>query len=358
VAPMICGRYAFCAIVKYTVIKRGIYSQMNDLKVFISHRHDDVEIVNVISDHLKEWGVDKDSIFQSTDPSNGLTPGNNIKDELEEKLTKVNLLLLIYTDNNADWSYCMWECGIAQGKSTVPTRTVVFQCTSDEPTVFQNELRIDVRSLIEIQRFVETFHKQADFIPGNENSNGLYPDISDEIMLKRSERFFGELNEVVPPGTFSSRHMWDFIRLRLDSSNVTNIENEGNKEKKLLIIKEHLEILEPKYPTVGGSVDTAIKQFGFVGYTKELKMHSIIDRWIEEDSTGNDAWVYNIYEAIYQSLTNSQSVPLGNIMKSVRINVDWWFLPVITRMRSYSDNSREFDLYLVQVEYDKAIFQK
>ncbi len=330
---------------------------MSELNVFISHLHDNIEIANVISSHLKEWGVNEDSIFQSSDPSSGLTPGNNIKEELQDKLTKVNLLLLIYTDSDADWAYCMWECGIAQGKSTVPTRTVVFQCTKDEPTVFKDELRVVV-SPSEIRRFVEDFHKKSSFIPSInpvDDTQGFSPDVSDEMILTRSERFFDELDEVIPSGTSSSRHMWDFIRLKLDSGYVTEIEDEDDIEKKLCIIKEQFELREPRYTTLGSSVDTALKQFGFAGYEEGLKLNSIIERWREEDTTNNDAWIEDLYDSIYRALTNSQSVPLGNMMKSVRVGVNWWFLPIVTRMRSYRDNSREFDLYLVLTDIDSTL---
>ncbi|MBV1909357.1 MAG: toll/interleukin-1 receptor domain-containing protein [Kangiellaceae bacterium] len=328
---------------------------MNKVNVFISHRSQDVKLANVISKHLREWGIEEKAIFQSTDPKRGLGPGSTIKAELEKKLADVNILILLYTDPEARWFYCMWECGVAQGKSSIKTKTIVFQCTEEEPAVFEGELRVII-SEIEIKRFVENFHRKPGFIPSakkEEKPVAFAPDIGDDLIQTRSERLYEELVNHIPSGTSSSRHMWDFIRLRLDSDFVKKIENIKEKKGKNAreditnIIAENFEIKKPQYSTVGGNVDTALKQFGFASFEDGMKLDDLIVRWKESDESEEHDWISDLYGSIYNSLTNSPSVPSNNMMKSVRIGVEWWFLPIVTRIRSYRDGSCEFDLYLV-----------
>ena len=51
---------------------------MSDLNidVFISHRHADKEVADVINTHLQKWGIAERQIFQSSRPRQGLSPGD------------------------------------------------------------------------------------------------------------------------------------------------------------------------------------------------------------------------------------------------------------------------------------------
>ncbi len=323
---------------------------MSSPKIFISHRQDDVKIANVVSNHLREWGVADDAIFQSTDPRRGLTPGDGVKDELQRRLEEVNMLILVYTYAEEDWSFCMWECGIAQGQSTMKTRTIVLQCTEDEPTVFKNEMRVRVQPQ-EIRRFAEDFHKKPGFFPSSDSSlsEPFAKDTSAEVITTRGERLFSDLEAAIPSGSATSKHLWDFIRLRLGSRLMKKVAELDDEDAIKRIIEENLELRRPRYVGIGNSVDTAVRQFGFGSYEEGLKLSDLIARWTKMDSTKDSQWADELYEAIYRAVTNSQSAAAASRFRSVREDADWWFLPAVTRMRGLRDLSVEFDVYLVRV---------
>ncbi len=326
-------------------------------KIFISHRQDDAKIATVVSKHLREWGVADDAIFQSSDPQRGLTVGEEVKSQLEKMLEEINLLILLYTYLEEDWSYSMWECGIAQGKSTVKTRTVVLQCTEDEPTVFRNELRIRV-SPREIRRFAEDFHNKVDFFPSNEGEDetAFAGNTSAEVITSRSERLFSELSATIPSGSATSKHLWDFVRLHLNSKVAQAISNLDDEEKIRGMIRGNLELRRPKFVGIGNSVDTAVRQFGYGSFQPGLKLSDLITKWAKNDTTSQTAWADELYEAIFRAVTNSQSTAASSRFKSVREDVEWWFLPAVTRMRGLRDHSLEFDVYLIRVpEADRKV---
>lgn len=329
-------------------------TEMTTPKVFISHRHADAKIANVITKHLKEWGVEENNIFQSSDPLKTLPAGTTLKSEIYTKLQEINFLILLYTYDDADWSYCMWECGIAQGKSTAPNRTIVVQCTDDEPTVFKDEIRVRVTEN-NIMSFTNDFHRKAGFIPPLENQSheiAFSPNTPEDVIETRSGRLFRELSEKIPSGRSSSQHLWDFIRLRLDARHVAKIKElgkSGERDTMLHIIRDNVELREPRFFGIGNSVDTAVRQFGYAGYQSDLHLKDLVQRWSEIDETGEQEWVSDVYETIRRAVTNTPPTAVSNTLRSVREGAEWWFYPAITRMRTFRDHSLEFDMYLIRV---------
>ena len=132
--------------------------------IFISHRHSDKRIADVINKHLRSWNVRGGQIYQSSSPQQGTRPGTVLSEDLKKKLSQANLLILVYTLPDEDWSYCMWECGVATDPKTEHTRIIVLQCTESAPTVYQDHLRVAVNRE-GIHDFVGRFHRDSEFFP-------------------------------------------------------------------------------------------------------------------------------------------------------------------------------------------------
>ena len=72
--------------------------------------------------------------------------GRGLNDQLRQALWNTEVLILVYTSADQDWSYCMWECGVATQPQSPNTNIIVFQCGSDVPAPFQDVLRVNARS--------------------------------------------------------------------------------------------------------------------------------------------------------------------------------------------------------------------
>jgi hypothetical protein len=134
--------------------------------LFISHRHDDRAVADVVRRFIEARSGGRVTVHQSSSPdAEGPKQGENINDELRRALWSASVVLLIYTTRDQDWSYCMWECGVAQSPTSSTTRTIVFQCAEQFPTVFADQLRVGLRNEKDVEKFVTDLLTDPGYFP-------------------------------------------------------------------------------------------------------------------------------------------------------------------------------------------------
>jgi hypothetical protein len=74
------------------------------------------------------------------------------------------VIILVYTDSTKDWSYCIWECGVA-AQPPNPARLVILTDSNRVPTAFANETRFRARELFDVQHFVNVLLTSAEYFP-------------------------------------------------------------------------------------------------------------------------------------------------------------------------------------------------
>jgi hypothetical protein len=109
--------------------------------IFISHRHADKAIADVVAEFLDERSAGSATIYCSshTDFVHP-TAGDSLEVSLKRALGASDVVVLIFTSEAEDWSWCMWECGVA----TYPnderaTKVVVLQCGDASPRVLRGQ---------------------------------------------------------------------------------------------------------------------------------------------------------------------------------------------------------------------------
>ena len=134
--------------------------------LFISHRHADAPIANAIRQFVRTQSRGKVAVFQSS-AATAVRPriGRVLSRELMDALWKVAVVILIYTTPDEDWSYCMWECGVAMDPRSPDTRIIVFQCGDHAPAVFADQVRVNARNPVDIQKFTNEFLTSEQFFP-------------------------------------------------------------------------------------------------------------------------------------------------------------------------------------------------
>lgn len=138
--------------------------------LFISHRHDDRAIASVLRKFIQSRTGGRVAVFQSSSAeADGPKQGENVAEELRRALWHASVVVLIYTTRDQDWSYCMWECGVAQLPGPASTKTIVFQCADQFPMVFADQLRVGLKSEQDIETFVNDLLTDPDTSP---SSNG------------------------------------------------------------------------------------------------------------------------------------------------------------------------------------------
>ena len=202
--------------------------------LFISHRHADREIADVVRNFITYRGGGDVDVFQ-TSSADAQAPkiGRNINRELMKALWKSEVLILIYTSQERDWDYCMWECGVATHRESDDTHVIVLQCGRQLPRVFADQVAVDIRDPEKVRRFVNDFLTDPDFFPGrNEAVTRFQP--NDANVERMARGLYDELQNIVRPDDDHDQiEEWPavpFVRLGLTSSQVRQIAEEDDDD--------------------------------------------------------------------------------------------------------------------------------
>jgi hypothetical protein len=304
--------------------------------IFISYRFADKPIAEVIRKYLSFWGFN--SIYQAgagASAAKSARVGENLPDQLRKALDESQLVILVYTFADEDWSWCMWECGLASHPGKVDTtRVVVFQCTSiDTPKVFSDEVMVRVEDPNSIRDFTKQLHRDEDFFKGK---LAYRPELSDTDLESISTAFYQELRSVIPSGQREERFRWDRFTLKLENP-AGFIDIEPN-EKTLQELQSELVVIHP--------FGNALKHFGYANPRDGLKLSDIVERWIQEtrdrQNVSND-WIKELCLEIQRAIDDYPAKPQWQQLNSVVDREPYY--PVINHMRILPDNSMEFDVY-------------
>jgi hypothetical protein len=304
-----------------------------DLKVFISHRFDDKRIADVIHGNLNRWGLD---VYQAGAPGAGPQVGDSLSDELREVLEDVDLVILVYTFTDEDWSWCMWECGVAtHPRQADATRVVVFRCSKYEsPRQFAQQVNVDV-TFEGIRDFTTQLHRNEGFFKGRP---AHWPRISDQNLEVMSRAFYEELRPVIPTRKMEERPRWDRFTLKLEPP-ADRLNFKTNEDEVVRLIQSELFVTKP--------FGNALMHFGYANLESGLKLSDLVERWTEEtrerENVSKD-WIKGLCLEIRRAIDAFPAEPSWQGLSSVHFGPASYF-PVLNHMRVLPDGTMEFDVY-------------
>jgi hypothetical protein len=314
-------------------------SEQKPIKIFISHRFDDKPIADVINRNLARWGFD--DIYQAGAPGSGPRVGDSLTDELRDALEDVDLVILVYTFTDEDWSWCMWECGLAtHPRQANATRVVVFQCTRyDSPRQFAQQVNVDV-DLEGIRNFTKQLHRNEDFFRGRP---AFRPRLSDENLDGLSKDFLDELAPVIPSGQREERYRWDRFTLKLEPP-AGRLNFETNDDEVVRLIQSELFVTQP--------FGNALLHFGYANLEGGLKLSNLVERWTGETRERENVskeWIKGLCLEIRRAIDAFPAEPSWQPLNSVSFTRTSYY-PVLNHMRVLPDGSMEFDIYFYAVK--------
>lgn len=222
---------------------------MDEPMTFISHKHADRAIAQVIAAFIEERSNNTVRVHLSSNPDfGGPKFGPSLNAQLRQALWDTDVLLLVYTSADQDWQYCMWECGVATHPTTPDTSIIVFQCGTDVPAPFQDVLRVNVRSLDDVKKFTDQFLRNPNFFP--KLKVALAPSVRDASVDNYAKDFHKQINDVLPPpdvGLAEEWPAWPYLRVELPRSEIEKIEQANEAERAKLsyeIVKNFGEVAD------------------------------------------------------------------------------------------------------------------
>ena len=95
--------------------------------LFLSHKHSDARIAFQLADFLRRESGGRVVIHLSSDARfDGPKFGPNVNAQLRKALWDSDAFVLLHTTPDENWSYCMWECGVATDPNSPDTAVIVF----------------------------------------------------------------------------------------------------------------------------------------------------------------------------------------------------------------------------------------
>ncbi len=315
-----------------------------DARIFISHKHADKQIALTVAQFIKEKTANRVAVHDSSSAEfEGPRIGKNLNDELKNALAQADVVILIYTSEDEDWQYCMWECGLAIDPwDEHPTDVVVLQCGSASPKPFADTLRVDARDLESLTAFTQAFLTSADFFP---NLKGKISEFNpeDRTLKKYAKELYDNLATVIPApqaGQISDLTSSTFLRIELPPEAVDEIEAAQANDQ----LRVTMDALRDSGLIVENERATAL--FGFkIG--RHTTIGKVLREW-ENAAHGEKAlWFESLAHQI--SLAVLEKYPDGVPWAPYSSERKRSTIPYVGRSRRTASDAMEFDTYFIPV---------
>jgi hypothetical protein len=319
--------------------------------LFISHKHDDSKIADAIRIFVSMSSGGRVDVFQSsTALADSPKAGRSLTKQLRDTLMRASVVILVYTAQDKDWTYCMWECGVAshpQDPEGLDTRIILFQCTGSSPALFADQVNVNTRNLVDIQKFTDDFLTSPDFFPGLGRAVTDFQSHGPEVASAAAD-FCQKLQPVLPPEKEDPSIEWPafpYLQFELDFKDVELIKKSGPKNR-----AEAYNVIQEK--CVISSADKYGEQlFGVPSFPSDMSFKQLADNWRENYPDSQSKWVEALSGQIMDGAMWRFSKPVWKLMQG--LNDDCWYAPIMNRVRKIpAQQLMQFDIYFYKFDVD------
>jgi hypothetical protein len=318
--------------------------------LFISHKHKDSSIGQVLAAFIEEKSGARVKVFLSSDPSfQGPKLGKNLNAQLRDALWNSDVLLLIYTSEEEDWQYCMYECGVATDRHSPDTKIIVFQCGADVPSAFEDIRRVNALSLNDVRQFVDELLRDPTFFP-KRNGAALSRNLRDSIIESHATELHKNLESVIPKPkrTLERRALWPYLRVEMPAAEVNRIEQEEEVSRKQLAHQ-----LVRDYAVVVDTDANAAQLFGKGSFTPRMKFEGLLKIWKDKYPTLEPSWFDSACDQIMAGAV--RGLPVISMTPMREVGGEAEYTPVLSRVSRLPDDVVHFDLYLLNLSDPNAV---
>ena len=316
--------------------------------IFISHKHSDSKIADHITSFITTYSGGRVKVFQSSSPwADSPKVGRNLNKQLRETLWKTTVVILVYTTPDLDWTYCMWECGVASHPQSPDTKIILFQCTANSPALFAEQVNVNIRDLVDVQKFTDEFLTAPDFFPGFEGPITRFQPHGKEVASAAAE-FCQKLHPLLPPEKEDPSVEWPaypFLQfeLSLQDAERIKVEVEARSEVARDIIQ--------KCSLVSGADRFGEQLFGVPSFPTGTNLGQLTKMWGEKYPNSSAKWIESLCDQIVDGVLWRFPALVWELMQG--LNDSTWYAPVLNRVRKIpSRQCMQFDMYFYKFDVD------
>jgi hypothetical protein len=320
--------------------------------IFISHRHADKPIADRIREFVNERSNGRVEVFQSSDAgARGPKIGEVLNDEIKENLARATMVILVYTTEDEDWQYVMWECGLATDLRGPAIRIIVFQCGPRLPRVFADRVGVNIRKSVEIQRFANEFLTSSEFFPSLGQAIAPYWHANDANVQQAAQDFDAALREVWPLDDDDEVEEWPpypYLRLELSGEQVRQIREESQQRR----LEATLEVLQAAL-VVDGDREAA-RIFGMPSIRADDRFERFVTAWTNAFPDAEPGWLTGLAVQVREAAQSSFPTLRWELMRGIDPLDGTWYAPVLNRVREIKRTQvMQFDVYFDKFTLDE-----
>ena len=260
---------------------------------------------------------------------------------------------MLFTLPEEDWSYCMYESGIATKQEY--TRILVFE-GGDVPSPLQHLITYKYTKK-DIYKFTQEFHSEKGFFYRNEISS-YAPGANEQLIESSANMLWEDLKKENPIKRKREIERWLFIELylKLDSNELESIRN---AESDKLALEEVEDVIKDKCFVAKDSNTSALGHFGYAENVSGLTLNDLFKRWCQDIDEWNKKqgmnhdklnWYSEVVMEIIRVIRHRPASEVTKPMKSVKPDDFTWYLPVLNRASALeTDLEWEFRIELYRV---------
>ena len=315
--------------------------------LFISHRHADQPIAEVVRKFVTDRSGGRIEVFQSSSAeADNPRIGRELQKELKEHLWNAGAVVLVFTSPEEDWSYCMWECGVATLASP-ETKILVLQCGPQSPSVYRDAVPVNALDPVSVQKLANDFLTSPDFFPDHDEAvaPGFSPN-GNEVQ-QAATWLYEELKKVVPsdPEEGDDWSTVPFLRLQLTFAEVDAIKKLDAEEGARAVL-EQARVNE---------IDSEAKRLFGVGVVERFApFRGLIDGWQQVRPDLPTEWIDELAEQVRTASFWRTPRFRWQLMNSVNHSDQAKYAPILSRVRSVPrERCHHFNIYFSKFETDE-----
>lgn len=317
------------------------------LSIFISHRHKDKHVADVFRETFEDWSNCAVNVFQSSNAENALMIGEKLDYSIKTAIVNSHVVLLIYTDQMADWTWCMYECGLAQDPETMDTRLVVFHTTEKPPSPLQHLVTVPLTNE-SIKTLTDNFHRDPKFFP--RHTGAIAPGLDEDQIEERAQELYDALSRLIPEIKAIECHRYDSLTLGLDLVLMMKLKELDREVGYREAITRAKEIIKES-TFIRRVVGEPHAHFNFESITLNMKFFDLVDRWKKESEYSDLEWQEELYDEMVRAVLNRKERSVSLPFNSLESDINLWFLPVLSHFRIIpSEKCAEFDVLLCGIQ--------
>lgn len=299
--------------------------------LFISHLHTDQAAADVLREFIETWTAGRVAVFLSSSGwGSGPRIGRRLTDDLKTALREAEVVTLLHTRPEDDWSTCLWEVGVATGPDKPDTNVVLLEAGEEIPPVFDDRVRVNLRRFVDIQRFVEALLTSADFFPTFQEAVTEFQPRTEPV-LRAAQHLYSELQRVLPVMAEDPGHSWatyPFMTLQLTFDHVLTIEQAQPPDR----LAQTLELLENHSLVVRGDTEVG-RVFGMHEAPQAILFKRLIAAWRETTTTPESKWLEGLATQVMDAALSMFPTLRWELLRGADKNDGTWYGPAVVSVR-------------------------